>query len=227
MKKYTTLLFLFATALLVNICGYSQKLSHVQFSGATTLSALFFTTDQRIVIKLSDEGTILEWGNEYEAYRNYYPGRLQPYMGRVDYYGPESDSVLRGKVKSIGTAFFNYFSQYDTEEKKGKLMSIGSTYLEYYSIYDNQAKKGKIKMIGNVLLDYYSSFENEAIKGKLKMVGNNLITYYTTFDQKYRIGKIKSIGSLNYTWVDNHGIQNTFQIANMSPTINGIIYFIM
>ncbi|MBC7875128.1 MAG: hypothetical protein H7Y01_14085 [Ferruginibacter sp.] len=221
-------LILFLSLILAGSCSWSQQLSHVQFSGASTLSSFAFTTDQQIIIKISEDGKVLEWGTEWERYRyNYYPGKLQPYMGRVDYYGPESDSVFRGKIKSIGTTFLNYYGISETPEKMGKLRSVGSTFLEYYSNYDNQSKKGKIKFAGNTLLDYYSSFENEAVRGKLKLVGNNPITYYSTFDDKLKIGKIKSIGSLNYSWTDNRGFQGSWQMAPMAPSINGISYIVM
>ena len=35
-------------------------------------------------------------------YYEYYDRKLQPFMGRVEYYGAKDDSIFRGKVKSIG-----------------------------------------------------------------------------------------------------------------------------
>jgi hypothetical protein len=214
--------------LFIALSTWSQQLTHVTFSGATTLSSFAFTTDQQIIIKISEDGRLLEWGTEYERYRyNYYPGKLHPYIGRVDYYGPEYDSLLRGKVRSIGTCFISYYGAYETAAKAGKLRSIGSAQLDYYAEYDNQALRGKLKFAGSVLLDYYTFFENEAFRGKLKSVGTNRITYYSTFDDRLKTGKIKSIGSLVYTWTDGRGFQGTWQSLPMAPSINGVTYIVM
>ena len=140
-------------------CTYSQELSQVTFSGGSSLSYFSFLTDQNVLIRVSDEGKIIEWGIEmYSDRYNYYAPKLQPFMGRIDYYGPESDSVFRGKVRSIGTCQFTYYNSYETDDKPGKLRSIGSQIMDYYSNFDNQAFRGKIKFAGNYMLEYYSSF---------------------------------------------------------------------
>jgi hypothetical protein len=191
--------------LLLALCSFSQKLSHITFTGGTTFSSFSFLTDQQVIIKISDDGKVLEWGTDPGPGRYYYyPGKLQPYMGRVEYYGPELDSVLRGKVKSIGTCVLTYYSSYETESKTGKIKSIGSVALDYYTNYETQAPKGKLKSAGYILLSYYSSFENEAYRDKLKSVDNNLITYYSTFDDQVIKGKIKTIGAFTYTWYSSH-----------------------
>src|SRR5690349_24574289 len=99
MKKIIFILFI-ALALKSN----AQELSHITFTGATDLSSFSFKTDDGLLIKVSDDGRLLEWGLEMEKWRyNYYPGKLQPYMGRVDYYGSAYDSILKGKVSVIGS----------------------------------------------------------------------------------------------------------------------------
>jgi hypothetical protein len=84
--------------------SYSQELTGVTFSRGETLSYFSFKTDQDIVIRISDDGKINEWGTDPGPGRYYYdPKKLQPYLGRVEYFGQEYDSVFRGKIKSICT----------------------------------------------------------------------------------------------------------------------------
>jgi hypothetical protein len=223
--------FLSILLLLTAICTYSQELSQVIFSGGTTLSAYSFITDQKVVIRISEDGKLIEWGMDPGTGRfNYYTGKLQPYMGRVDYYGQsEYDSLLRGKVKSIGTCTLNYYGSAETKEKTGKVKSIGNVALDYFNNYENVAIKGKLKSAGYILFDYYSSFENEAFRGKLKSAGNTPITYYSTFDDKLIKGKLKSIGSFNYTWYTSHDrreFQGGLKSGPMTQNINGVTYVI-
>ena len=142
MKKLPLLIsFLF-----VAVVTYSQELSHVTFSGGATLSSFSFRTDQDIIIRISDDGKVLEWGTDPGPGRYYYdPRKLQPYLGRVEYFGQEYDSVFRGKVKSIGTCIFTYYDKYETATKIGKLKIIGRVAVDYYDNYEDAAFKGKIK----------------------------------------------------------------------------------
>ena len=194
---------IFATVpfLLSLIFAASQQLSQVSFSGASTLSFFTFITDQDILIRVSEDGKLIEWGSEMRSERNmnYYAPKLQPFMGRVDYFGPETtDSVIRGKVKSIGTCMLTYYGAYEKDGKPGKLKSIGSAGLDYYTQFDNAAFKGKLRFAGPLVLEYYPSIDNEAFRGKLKSVGNTRIQYHSTFDDKMIRGKIKAIGSVSY-----------------------------
>src|SRR5688572_18225231 len=98
--------------LLFCLFTWSQRLSQISFSGASTLSYFTFVTDQNVLVRVSDDGQLMEWGSEVQSQRsnNYYAPELQPFLGRVDYYGPETvDSTLRGKVKSIGTCSITYY----------------------------------------------------------------------------------------------------------------------
>lgn len=224
-------IFLTISSLLLFVSAYSQELRQVKFSGATTVSFFSFVTDQGVIINVSEDGKVLEWGIEMDRRRyNYYPGKLEPYMGRVDYYGQESDSVLRGKIKSIGTCQLNYYGAFDTKEKIGKLKMIGHSALDYYDSYENQLFKGKLKYAGTVLFSYYSSFENEAFRGKLKTIANTTITYYSSFDDKLIKGKLKSIGSFKYEWHTSnasYGYQGGLKSGSFTQNINGIVYIIM
>lgn len=217
-------LLIFAT------CAYSQELSQIAFSGGANLSSLTIRTDQDALIRISIEGKVIEWGIEVQSLRyNYYAPKLQPYMGRVTYYGPEADSVTRGKVKSIGTCFLTYYGPYEPGAKVGKIKSVGTLSLDYYSNYDNEALKGKIKFIGSNALDYYSSFENEAFRGKLKSIANTPIAYYSTFDDTQIKGKVKSIGMFAYTWYSSHDSRDYgggLKSGSYRQVINGITYIL-
>jgi hypothetical protein len=216
-------------SLFLGIVSYSQELTQVTYSGGATLSSFSFRTDQEIIIRISDDGKLLEWGTDPGPGRYYYdPRRLQPYLGRVEYFGPEYDSVLVGKVKSIGTCSFTYFGKYETPAKIGKLKTIGRVLIDYYDNYEDAAFKGKLKFAGSILLSYYSSFENEAFRGKLRSVNNNNITYYSTFDDKAIKGKIKSIGSYAYIWYESYDrYQGGLKSGNVTQIINGITFSIL
>ncbi len=214
-----------------SVFAWSQQLSQVSFSGASTLSYFTFTTDQNVLIRVSVDGNLMEWGTEMRSDRNsnYYAPQLQPFMGRVDYFGPEtSDSVIRGKVKNIGTCMLTYYGAYEKDGKPGKLKSIGSIGLDYYTQFDNAALKGKLRFAGTLVLDYYPSLENEAFRGKLKSVGNTRIQYHSTFDDKAIRGKIKSIGSVNYNWgtsLDSR-MQGALKSGSYRQNINGVTYIL-
>jgi len=188
--------------LLLSTCVFSQQIGQITFSDASNLSYISFITDQGVLIRVTSEGKILEWGTELQSMRSstYYDPKLQPYLGRVEYYGPEADSAYRGKVKSIGTCNITYFGHYDEAIKVGKVKSVGNQLLDYYTSFDNAAYRGKLRFVGSSTLEYYSSLDDEAYRGKLKTVGNTPITYYSTFDDKLIKGKIKSIGTAAYTW---------------------------
>jgi hypothetical protein len=224
-KLFTAIPFL-----LLATCTFSQQLSQVTFSDAANLSYISFLADQVVLIRITEEGKLLEWGTELQSLRSdYYAPRLQPYLGRVVYYGPESDSVFRGKVKSIGTCTLTYYGSYETATKVGKLKSVGSLILDYYSNFDNIAIKGKLRFVGNLVLEYYSSIDDEALRGKLKSIGNTAITYYSTSDDKLIKGKIKSIGSVVYTWyssLDQNGLRGGLKSGLYRQNIGVITYIL-
>ncbi len=222
---------LFSLPLLLLTCfTNAQELSHIQFSAGATVSSIAFTTDQQVIIKISEDGRVIEWGTEMEPWRyTYQPGKLLPYMGRVSYYGSESDSIARGKVKMIGTTLLSYYSASETNAKAGKLRSVGNTSLDYYSNYENAALTGKLKSAGNTIFNYYYSYENEAFRGKLKLAGSTTITYYSTFDDKLIKGKVKSIDGTIYTWYASYETRYSggMKSGHLSRKINGVTYIIM
>ncbi|MGZ5218842.1 MAG: hypothetical protein ACXWV6_08410 [Chitinophagaceae bacterium] len=216
--------------LLIGVCAWSQQLSQVTFSGASSLSYFTFITDQDILIRVSEDGKLMEWGTELRSERssNYYAPKLQPFMGRVDYYSQEADTILRGKVKSIGTCMLTYYGSYEKDSKPGKLKSIGSAGLDYYTQFENAAFKGKLRFAGPLVLEYYPSLENEAFRGKLKSVGNTKIIYHSTFDDKLVRGKIKSIGSVAYNWGTSLDprFKGSLKSGSYRQNINGVTYIL-
>jgi hypothetical protein len=226
MKK---LLVIIVTAVFFTTAN-GQQLSQVTFKNGSALSYFSFVTDQGILIRVSDEGKILEWGTEALAdHYDYYDRKLRPFMGRVDYYGPQDDSVFRGKVKSIGTCFFTYYDTFEVKTKVGKLRSIGNQYLDYFADYEDKMLKGKLKTAGALSIDYYRSYENESYRGKLKLVGSIPITYYSVFDDRVNAGKLKSIGSVNYSWYslgDRPDMRGALKSNNYRQVISGVTYIL-
>ena len=111
---------------------FAQQLGQVTFSrSSSALSYFSFVTDQGVLIRVSPEGKILEWGTEVLSDRgNYFAPKLQPFMGKVDYYGAADDSVFQGKVKSIGTCFITYYDSFQVKTKAGKVKMLGNQMLE-------------------------------------------------------------------------------------------------
>jgi hypothetical protein len=210
--------------------GYSQQLSQVTFRNGSNLAYLSFVTDQGVLIRISDEGKILEWGTEVVSdYYNYYDPKLRPFMGRIEYYGPKDDSIFRGKVKSIGTCFFTYYDTLQVKTKIGKLRTIGSQYLDYFEEYEDKIVRGKLKTAGGFSLDYFRSYDNESYRGKLKLVGSVSITYYSAFDDKTNAGKLKTIGTMKYAWYslgDTPSLRGALKTNNYRQTISGVTYIL-
>ena len=226
MKKiFTTITFLFLA-----VCMHAQQLNQVTFSNASNLSYFSFLVDQTVLVRITPDGKVLEWGTEMLSDRgNFYAPKLQPYLGRVEYYGQEVDSAFKGKVKSVGTCYLAYYGHYEAPEKVGKLRSVGNFQMDYYNNFDNAAYKGKLKLIGGDEILYYSSVDDEAYRGKLKSIGSTMITYYSTFDDRMIKGKIKSIGSVVYNWYtsfDKAGLGGSLKSGLYRQNIGSITYIL-
>lgn len=207
---------------------HGQQLGQVSFLNSRNLSFFSILTQQDFLIRVSEDGKILEWGTEVRSDRgNFYAPRLQPFMGRVEYYDQFSDSAFRGKVKSIGTSFISYYGGYEEAGKRGKLKSIGTLNFDYYSTYDEKGMQGKLKLIGELLLEYYGSYEDAALRGKLKAVGSLPIGYYSVFNDKFNAGKLKSIGSVNYLWYPEYDRAKGALRSNNYRQLIGGIWFIL
>jgi hypothetical protein len=225
MKK--NLLFLILS--IISLGASAQELSQVAFTDGANLNYFSFITDQKVVIRITPEGKIIEWGTDPGLGRfNYYSGKLQPYMGRVDYYRTsEYDSILRNKVRSIGTCNITYYGSNEVNTRSGKIKSIGSVELDYIG-YESIDNKGKIKSIGYNTVEYYPASENEAYRGKLKSIGLTAFTWYSSFDDKLIKGKIKSIGNYTYTWYASYELHGYGGLKAGSPTqlVNGVTYIV-
>jgi len=209
--------------------GYSQQLSQVTFSGGSGFSWFSLLTNQNALVRISDDGKIIEFGTEQQALnnRNYFAPKLQPYTGRVEYYPNASDSAFRGKIKSIGACYFTYYPSNDYPEKIGKIKSAGSLSFDYYGKFDDRLLTGKIKILGTDGVAYYTSLDNEAFKGKLKMVGKTSIIYYSSFEDQAIKGKLKSIGSCQYIWYTSFDrFKGGLKSGSQRQVINGVTYIL-
>ena len=226
MKKY----ILAIVVIFSGLAGWCQQLGQVKFSSTAKLENFTFITDQGVLIRISPEGKVLEWGMEEMSIRssNYYAPKLQPFMGRIDYYGAESDSVINGKVKSIGTCWITYYNAYETENA-GKIKTIGRNALDYYSRHENEVLRGKLRLAGSQVIEYYPSYEDEALRGKLKAIGSTQVIYHSSFDEKFLKGKLKSIGSHNFTYYGIHERKQLWGVMKSGTNrqlINGITYIL-
>ena len=65
-------IFLLAHLFLLVVVANSQDLSQVKYTNGSDLTYYSFTTDQKIVIRITSDGKILEWGNYWDkGYYNY------------------------------------------------------------------------------------------------------------------------------------------------------------
>lgn len=226
MKRIPALIF----SLFIYSGSFSQQLAQVTMSGGDNLSYFSLLVDQQVLVRISPDGKIMEWGTEVMANRgNYYAPKLQPYMGRVDYYGNGADSVSRGKIRSIGTCTFTYYPASESSFKAGKIRFAGPLNFDYYADYDNAAFKGKLKMIGSTFLNYYSSSEEESLRGKLKSVGANNITYFSPFDDKLIRGLVKSIGTVSFNWytsMDIRAARGILKSGDYRNNIGGVLFIL-
>ncbi len=226
MKKIHSSLFLI---FLIQFCT-AQKLSEITISNNGALSSYSFSADQGLIIHLTADGNIQEWGTALEPGRmGYSPGKLQAFMGKPEYYPATTDVSIKGKIKSLGTCEIMYFNSFENEWLKGKVKSIGNLALEYYMQFENEALKGKLKRAGILNLQYYSNFDNQSLIGKLKSVDNTVLSYYTSFDDKVIQGKLKSIGNLNYTWYNSFErkeYQGLLKSGLNNQFINGINFIL-
>lgn len=224
MKKSFFLIIILFFSVLAN----AQKLAQVSFLDNRNLSFFTLQDDQGVLIRLSVDGKLLEWGSEVMADRGYYYApRLLPYMGRIEYYGNDVDSAFRGKVKSIGISSITYYGSNDEAMKKGKVKMLGMLNFDYYAAYDEKSMQGKLKFIGGLLLDYYRGYENEAYRGKLKSIGSTTITYYSVFEDRYNAGKLKTIGSMTYNWYSEYDrARGAFKGTNYRQIVGGINFIL-
>lgn len=209
----------------------AQKIDFIVLTGFGANQTFYYSTSDKTFISISKDGNIGEYGPEYpKEFMGYYPGRLQKYMGRVEYYPQTENEAYRGKVRYIGLTLITYYGSYDDEALKGKVKSIGATQFDYYASYDDAAVKGNIKNIGGIAISYCPSYENEAIRGKLKAIGNTKFSWYTSFDDKSISGKVKQIDQYPFTYYtsfeNTYGQKGQLKSGFYQKYINGINYYV-
>ncbi|HET9823961.1 MAG TPA: hypothetical protein VFP87_01435 [Chitinophagaceae bacterium] len=226
MKQFATII----ASVLITSSAFSQRLGQVNVSGKTGVSYYSILTDQDVLIRITPDGNIMDWGTELLSYSgNYYAPKLQPFMGRVEYYGPEADTAFRGKVKSIGACSITYYGHYEKDVQAGRLKSVGRLLLDYYDNFENVAFRGKLRFIGDELLQYYSSVEDELLRGRLKSVGDIPVKYYSSFEDMYLKGKIKSIGPVvvqYYSSLDRVENRGMLKSGSYRPNVAGVTYIL-
>jgi hypothetical protein len=222
---------LLTSFIFLSCCCNAQQLSQVTFAQASDFTCFSLLSSQNILIRISADGKILEYGTEQASLnnKNYFAPKLVPYSGTVGYYEHEPDSTLNGKIKNIGSCFFTWYGFKDYPEKAGKLKSANSIVFDYYRKYEDPLNGGKLKNIGRDAISFYNSFDNDAYKGKLKSVGNSSISYYSSFDNQSLKGKVKTIGNYTLPWgTTNNGREfvSYLKTGNQRELINGISYIL-
>lgn len=227
--NFKTFLF-FSGFLFFVFNGRAQQLSQVGFNGASLIEWFSYLTDQGVLIRISPEGKIVDFGMEVRAQRyEYYAPKLQPFMGKTEYYGNDADTMFRGKLRSVGICSLTYYASYETDGRPGKIKSIGRVNFDYYNQFDDKMLQGKIKFAGNNMLSYYTSFDEENFRGKLKAIGSINISYYSNFDDKLIRGRVKTIGTMNYIWytsADRSDMRGALKSPAYRQNISGITYIL-
>ena len=223
--------------LLIFLTVFSLSLVHAQKVNRVTLgmnggpAVISFLIDDDVIVNVSLDGKVLDWGIESNITGRYgiVPGRLDKYMGMVEYYSADDNEASRGKVKYIGRTGFTYYSADENEVFKGKLKMVGTNLIDYYTTYDDVLMKGNIKNAGSTLLTYYGSFENEAYKGRLSSIGQTSISYYSSFDDVAIKGKLKSIDRFEFTYYnsfDKKEYRGIMKSGFQTQYINGINFIV-
>ncbi|MEP6950633.1 MAG: hypothetical protein ABI863_15215 [Ginsengibacter sp.] len=208
---------------------FAQRLAKITIDNSGNSDIITFLIDETVLVNMTKDGKIIDWGIENNAIANIYPGRLDKYMGKEEYYPATDNEAYRGKVKYIGRTIFTYYTSDENEVLKGKVKTIGSNLLDYYMPYDDPAFKGNLKDAGSVSFTYYRSFDNDAYKGKLKTVGPTSLNYYGSFDDKAYKGKIKSIDRSVFTYYssyDRKEYSGSLKTGSHTAYIGDIKYFI-
>jgi flagellin-like hook-associated protein FlgL len=207
----------------------AQKIVQLQLSQSTNNPIISLLIENNVYFNVTTDGSVVEWGIDFGQGRMYYyPGKLDKYMGRVEYYSATDNESLKGKVKYVGATAITYYTKSENDFLAGKIKSIGNAQVNYFQAFDEDAVKGKIKSVGQTNLTYFANFDNEAFKGKLKSVGNTNITYYASFDDKAFKGKLKSIGTFNFVYYSSFEtrIAGALKSGFQTKLIDGINFIV-
>ncbi|MBK7435082.1 MAG: hypothetical protein IPI66_15190 [Chitinophagaceae bacterium] len=227
MKK----LFITLVAAFLLAPSFAQSIFRIIISDAGQVESIAFEVEPSIMLLISPEGNIINWG--YDVFKDRggenYTGKLEPYVGRVEYYTANDNEAFRGKIKSIGRTTLLWYADYENDAFRGKLKSVGSSPISYYEPYEDGAIQGKIKSVGNNAVTWYPSYNNEAIRGKLKSIGSTQFAYYTSFDDKAYAGKLKSLDGTQFTYYssfDRVEYRGRMKSGTQLLFNNGIKYFV-
>ena len=194
-KLYLILIFTFLLA-----PAFAQNLAQITIDNRGKQDILTFLVDEFVVVNITKDGKIIDWGTEYTSPQTGVYPKLEKYMGREEYYPSTDNEAYRGKVKYIGRTLFIYYTSDDNEALKGKVKMIGTNLLDYYTEYDDAAFKGYLRNAGPVSFTYYGSYNDEFYKGKIKSIGSTMVSYYGAIDDKAYRGKVKSIDRNLFTY---------------------------
>lgn len=184
--------------------AFAQNLAQITIGNRGNQDIITFLVDETVVVNMTKDGKIIDWGIEFTYQRTGIYPRLEKYMGKEEYYPSADNEAYRGKVKYIGRTLFTYYTSSDNEALKGKVKTIGTNIVDYYRDYDNAAFKGNLKNAGPVTFTYYSSFDDESYKGKIKSVGSTNLAYYGSIDDKAYRGKVKNVDRHLFTYYSSY-----------------------
>jgi hypothetical protein len=180
--------------------AFAQNLAQITIDNRDKQDILTFLVDEFVVVNITKDGKIIDWGTEYTSPQTGVYPKLEKYMGREEYYPSTDNEAYRGKVKYIGRTLLIYYTSDDNEALKGKVKMIGTNLLDYYTEYDDAAFKGYLRNAGPVSFTYYGSYNDEFYKGKIKSIGSTMVSYYGAIDDKAYRGKVKSIDRNLFTY---------------------------
>jgi hypothetical protein len=223
-KLYFILIFTFLLT-----PAFTQNLAQITIDNRGSQDIITFLVDESVVVNVTKDGKIIDWGTEYTtALTGVYP-RLEKYMGREEYYPSTDNEAYSGKIKYIGRTLVAYYTSDDGQWLKGKVKSVGNIIMDYYTDYDDAAYKGYLRNAGTVPLTYYSSFNDEFYKGKIKSVGSTMLSYYGAFDDKAYRGKIKNVDRNSFTYYSSYDRPEYKGIMKTGPQIisSGSIKYII
>jgi hypothetical protein len=224
MKQFTFILF-FA---FVFTTSSAQRIAKVTITNAGTTESLSIGLDENVVVNVSPNGDLINYGIEYISERISNYTRVENYNGRTEMYSANEDKAFQGKVKYIGRTAVTYYASYEPELLRGKIKSIGNLNFAYYMPYEDEVLRGKIKTIGNNTIAFFNSFDNAALRGKIRSVGSTSLNYYSSFDDKAAQGRIKNIGSVSFTYYSSFETQyaGAMKTGSMQQNVNGINFCI-
>jgi hypothetical protein len=207
---------------------FAQKLAKVTISNNGTTESLSIALDENVLINLTADGNLINYGIEYFSERITNYSRMESYNGRTELYSNYDDKAFQGKLKYIGRTLISYYASYDAETLRGKIKSIGNLTISYFMPFEDETLRGKIKSIGSNSIAFFTSFDNIALRGKIRSIGSTQLNYYSSFDDAAFKGRIKSIGTASFTYYSSFDkiYAGAMKTGSQQQNINGIMYTI-